>query len=60
MSASAPAIDFDAQLMLRVREGDESCFRTLLERHRNSLVHFLYRPLDVVLAVVLRRLGLEV
>jgi len=40
---SAPAIDFDAQLMLRVREGDESCFHTLLDRHRNSLVHFLYR-----------------
>lgn len=39
----APAIDFDAQLMLRVREGDESCFHTLLDRHRNSLIRFLYR-----------------
>ena len=29
--------------MLRVREGDEDCFRALLERHRNSLVGFLYR-----------------
>ncbi len=40
---AAPAIDFDAELMLRVREGDESCFQALLDRHRNSLVHFLYR-----------------
>lgn len=35
--------DPDAQLMLRVREGDEHSFGVLLERHRNSLVGFLYR-----------------
>jgi RNA polymerase sigma-70 factor (ECF subfamily) len=29
--------------MLRVRDGDEDCFRALLDKHRNSLVHFLYR-----------------
>lgn len=42
MGASA-APDLDAQLMLRVRDGDEDSFRVLLEKHRNSLVHFLYR-----------------
>ncbi len=35
--------DLDAQLMLRVRDGDEDSFRVLLEKHRNPLVHFLYR-----------------
>jgi len=39
---SAP-LDPDAELMLRVREGDEECFRDLLNRHRNPLVHFLFR-----------------
>ena len=29
--------------MLRVRDGDEDSFRVLLDKHRNSLVHFLYR-----------------
>jgi RNA polymerase sigma-70 factor (ECF subfamily) len=38
---SAP--DPDAQLMLRVRDGDEESFRVLLEKHRNPVVHFLYR-----------------
>jgi len=33
----------DAQLMLRVREGDHSSFGMLLERHRGPVVHFLYR-----------------
>jgi RNA polymerase sigma-70 factor (ECF subfamily) len=40
---AAPAPDLDAQLMLRVREGDEESFRLLLEKHRNPVVHFLYR-----------------
>lgn len=35
--------DPDAQLMLRVREGDEQSFATLLGKHRNPLIHFLYR-----------------
>jgi len=35
--------DLDAQLMLRVREGDDESFRVLLEKHRNPLVHFLQR-----------------
>lgn len=37
------SLDFDAQLMLRVREGDNDSFRILLEKHRNPLVHFLQR-----------------
>ena len=37
------ALDMDAQLMLRVREGDNDSFRVLLEKHRNPLVHFLHR-----------------
>lgn len=37
------ATDTDAQLMLRVRDGDEHSFHVLLEKHRNPLVHFLYR-----------------
>jgi RNA polymerase sigma-70 factor, ECF subfamily len=40
---ASPAPDLDAQLMLRVRDGDEESFRVLLEKHRNPLVHFLYR-----------------
>src|SRR5690349_11866722 len=37
------AADPDTGLMLRVRDGDEESFRVLLDKHRNSLVHFLYR-----------------
>lgn len=37
------APDSDAQLMLRVREGDGASFALLLEKHRSSVVHFLYR-----------------
>jgi RNA polymerase sigma-70 factor, ECF subfamily len=37
------APDPDADLMLRVRDGDADSFRVLLDKHRNSLVHFLYR-----------------
>jgi len=40
-ATSAP--DLDAQLMLRVRDGDEDSFRVLLDKHRNPLCHFLYR-----------------
>jgi RNA polymerase sigma-70 factor (ECF subfamily) len=36
-------LERDAQLMLRVREGDETSFALLLERHRRPVVHFLYR-----------------
>jgi len=40
---ASPAPDLDAQLMLRVRDGDEDSFRVLLDKHRNPLIHFLYR-----------------
>jgi RNA polymerase sigma-70 factor (ECF subfamily) len=40
---ASPAPDPDVQLMIRVRDGDEDSFRVLLDKHRNSVVHFLYR-----------------
>ncbi len=41
--AAERLLDQDAELMLRVREGDQACFAVLLERHRNAVIHFLYR-----------------
>ncbi len=41
--AVAVALEPDAQLMFRVRAGDTACFAQLLERHRNPVIHFLYR-----------------
>ncbi|MBL0160605.1 MAG: sigma-70 family RNA polymerase sigma factor [Bryobacterales bacterium] len=41
--AAAAILDLDAGLMLCVRDGDSACFGALLDRHRNSVVHFLYR-----------------
>jgi RNA polymerase sigma-70 factor, ECF subfamily len=43
MGAAAVALDFDAELMLRVKEGDGASFGVLLQKHRLSVVHFLYR-----------------
>ncbi|MBV8845031.1 MAG: RNA polymerase sigma factor [Bryobacterales bacterium] len=37
------ALERDAQLMLQVREGDETSFALLLERHRGPVINFLYR-----------------
>jgi len=37
------ALDFDAELMLRVKEGDGASFGVLLEKHRTPVVNFLYR-----------------
>jgi RNA polymerase sigma-70 factor, ECF subfamily len=37
------ALERDAQLMLRVREGDDSSFALLLNQHRRPVVHFLFR-----------------
>lgn len=42
VAALAP-LDADAGLMLRVRDGETSCFNQLLERHRSPVVHFLFR-----------------
>lgn len=35
--------DGDAELMLRVRAGDQASFGLLLEKHRGPVIHFLYR-----------------
>jgi RNA polymerase sigma-70 factor, ECF subfamily len=43
MAGLAAAIDYDAELMLRVKDGDAASFGVLLEKHRNSVIHFLYR-----------------
>ena len=43
MTALAGTMEHDAQLMLRVKEGDEVSFQLLLERHRNGVVYFVYR-----------------
>lgn len=37
------AVEPDAELMLRVRAGDAAGFSELLVRHRNPVVHFMYR-----------------
>ncbi len=37
------AIEPDAELMLRVKDGDAASFALLLERHRAPVIHFLYR-----------------
>jgi len=36
-------LDYDAELMLRVKEGDGASFGLLLDKHRSPVVHFLYR-----------------
>jgi len=43
MGCVAAALDYDAELMIRVRDGDGACFALLLEKHRSSVMHFLYR-----------------
>lgn len=37
------ALDCDAQLMLRVKDGDGASFALLLDKYRVSVTHFLYR-----------------
>ena len=41
--AVAVALEHDAELMLRVRDGDSGCFAVLLEKHRGPVIHFIYR-----------------
>jgi RNA polymerase sigma-70 factor (ECF subfamily) len=43
VGVAAAALDFDTELMLRVKDGDGASFGTLLEKHRSSVVHFLFR-----------------
>lgn len=40
---AAATMERDAELMLRLREGDPACFTLLLERHRLPVIHFLFR-----------------
>lgn len=41
--AVAATLDYDAELMLRVKEGDGPSFGVLLEKHRASVIYFVYR-----------------
>jgi RNA polymerase sigma-70 factor (ECF subfamily) len=41
--AAVAAIEPDAELMLRVKDGDTASFALLLERHRGPVIRFLYR-----------------
>jgi RNA polymerase sigma-70 factor (ECF subfamily) len=43
MGVLAATLDFDAELMLRVKDGDGASFAILLEKHRLPVIHFLYR-----------------
>ena len=43
MAGAAAALDYDAELMLRVKDGDGASFGLLLEKHRSAVIHFLYR-----------------
>ncbi len=36
-------LDRDSELMLRVRDGDQGSFESLLEKHRGPMIHFLHR-----------------
>jgi RNA polymerase sigma-70 factor (ECF subfamily) len=64
------ALERDAQLMLRVKEGDDASFAALLERYRAPVSHFIYRMVqnqhiaeelaqDVFLRVYRARKGYE-
>src|SRR5205807_4062675 len=46
MGAAAAALDYDAELMLRVKEGDGASFGLLLNKHRSSVFHFLNRMIQ--------------
>jgi RNA polymerase sigma-70 factor (ECF subfamily) len=39
----AVTMDFDAELMARVKSGDDDSFRLLLDRHRQPIVQFISR-----------------
>src|ERR1700683_2499040 len=58
MGVAAAALDYDAELMLRVKDGDGDSFGLLLEKHRVSVTHFLYRLVQE--AAVAEELGQEV
>lgn len=58
MGAFAVTLDCDAELMLRVKDGDGASFALLLEKHRTPVVHFLYRMVQNY--AVAEELGQEV
>jgi RNA polymerase sigma-70 factor (ECF subfamily) len=41
--AAVAMLEWDSELMLRVRAGDHASFSLLLERHRTPVIHFLFR-----------------
>ena len=43
VTVAAAALDYDAELMLRVKEGDGASFGVLLQKHRSPVTHFLFR-----------------
>jgi RNA polymerase sigma-70 factor (ECF subfamily) len=43
VGSATATLDYDAELMLRVRDGDSASFAVLLDKHRCSVIHFLYR-----------------
>jgi RNA polymerase sigma-70 factor, ECF subfamily len=43
MAAAVASLERDAELMLRVRGGDQVSFAALLARHRGPVIHFLIR-----------------
>ena len=43
IGTAAIVLDRDAELMLRVKEGDGASFAILLDKHRSPVIHFLFR-----------------
>src|SRR5438105_2691808 len=46
MGGAAAALDYDAELMRRIKEGDGASFGLLLVKYRATVVHFLYRMIQ--------------
>jgi RNA polymerase sigma-70 factor, ECF subfamily len=43
VGVAAATMDFDAELMLRVKDGDAASFGLLLDKYRVTVIHFLFR-----------------
>jgi RNA polymerase sigma-70 factor (ECF subfamily) len=41
--ADKPGEYSDAELMLRVRDGDDACYSYLIEKYRKPIIHFMFR-----------------
>ena len=56
MAGAAAILDCDAELMLRVKQGDSPSFALLLDKHRAPVIHFLYRMVQdrAVLIIVIK------